>query len=71
MVNACLVAMEYNSMLPKDEIPAKTENREGFYHLCEMSGNVDRAKLNYIIRDHDRALFEAKKENGADWRRAQ
>lgn len=62
MVNACLVAMEYNFMLPKDEIPAKTENREGFYHLCEMSGNVDRAKLNYIIRDHDRALFEAKKE---------
>ena len=53
MVNAALVAMEINGMLPPDEIPAKTQGREGFFHLCDMSGDVSAAKLSYIIRDHD------------------
>ena len=47
MVNAALVAMEINGMLPPDEIPAKTQGREGFFHLCDMSGDVSAAKLSY------------------------
>lgn len=62
MVNAALVAAEYVSMLPADEIPAKTEKYEGFYHLTDMSGDVERAELSYIIRDHDAAKLEAKKD---------
>lgn len=62
MVNAALVAMEINSMLPADEIPAKTEGYEGFFHLCDMRGNVSEASLSYIIRDHDRARFEERKQ---------
>lgn len=61
MVNAQLVAMEINSMLPAEEIPAKTEGYEGFFHLTDMSGTVEQAKLHYIIRDHDREKFEARK----------
>ncbi len=61
MVNAQLVAMEMNGMLPADEIPSKTEGYEGFFHLTDMSGNVEKAELHYIIRDHDREKFEAKK----------
>lgn len=61
MVNAQLVAMEMNGMLPADEIPSKTEGYEGFFHLTDMSGNVEKAELYYIIRDHDREKFEAKK----------
>ena len=53
MVNACLVAMEINSMLPEEEIPAETEGYEGFFHLLEMQGSVEQAELKYIIRDHD------------------
>ena len=53
MVNACLVAMEINSMLPEEEIPAETEGYEGFFHLTGMSGNVEKAKMEYIIRDHN------------------
>ena len=53
MVNASLVAMEINSMLPEEEIPAGTEGYEGFFHLTDMSGNVEKAELRYIIRDHD------------------
>ena len=62
MVNAALVAAEFVSMLPADEIPAKTEKYEGFYHLTDMSGDVERAQLSYIIRDHDAAKLEAKKD---------
>lgn len=61
MVNAQLVAMEINGMLPADEIPAKTEGYEGFFHLTDMEGSVEKAKLQYIIRDHDREKFEARK----------
>ena len=61
MINAALVGMEINSMLPNLETPAHTELYEGFFHLCEMSGDVSDASLDYIIRDHDKELFEAKK----------
>ncbi len=62
MRNALLVAMEFNSLLPADEIPAKTEGYEGFYHLEEMHGTADAAEMDYIIRDHDRAKFEHRKQ---------
>lgn len=62
MINAALVAMEINGMLPSDEIPAKTQGREGFFHLCDMSGDVSAAKLSYIIRDHDAEKFSQRKQ---------
>ena len=61
MINASLVAMEINAMLPTAETPRDTENYEGFYHLTDMKGCVESARLDYIIRDHDTALFEARK----------
>ena len=61
MVNAQLLAMEINGMLPADETPATTEGYEGFFHLTDMEGTVEKAKLEYIIRDHDREKFEARK----------
>ena len=61
MVNASLVAMEFATMLPPQERPEHTEGREGFFHLCEMKGQEDLATLDYILRDHDRAKFEARK----------
>ena len=57
MVNAALVAMEFNSMLPAGDTPRETEGYEGFFHLDEMQGNVDFAKTGYIIRDHDAGKF--------------
>ena len=62
MINASLVAMEVNAMLPAGETPAHTEAYEGFFHLTDMSGGVDKATLHYIIRDHDAARFAARKE---------
>lgn len=62
MINASLLAMQLNDMLPPAERPETTEGREGFFHLTEMTGMVEEARLTYIIRDHDRALFEKKKE---------
>lgn len=62
MINACLVATEINNMLPGLEIPRETEDYEGFYHLTGMSGDVAKAELHYIVRDHDKNLFEARKE---------
>lgn len=61
MINASLVAMEINHMLPGCETPRGTENYEGFYHLISMSGDCGSAQLNYIVRDHDKNLFEARK----------
>ena len=61
MKNASLMAMEFNALLPADEIPAKTEGYEGFFHLIEMSGECESATLVYIIRDHDINKFNAKK----------
>ena len=62
MKNAQLAAMQFNSLLPAEQIPACTEGYEGFYHLCDMKGDCEHAQLVYIIRDHDRALFEEKKQ---------
>lgn len=62
MINALLVGMEFHRMLPVMENPMYTEGYEGFYHLEGMSGNEESARLHYIIRDHDRSKFEAKKE---------
>ena len=61
MKNAARIAAEFDSRLPKDEIPEKTEGYEGFHHLLSISGATEEAKLVYIIRDHDRAKFEEKK----------
>lgn len=60
MVNAAFVACEINSMLPESETPRNTENYEGFYHLTELSGNVEKAKAAYIVRDHDEMRFKEK-----------
>ena len=62
MVNASLVAMEINAMLPAAERPEHTEGYEGFYHLMEMRGDVARATLGYIIRDHDAGSFAAREK---------
>ena len=61
MVNATLIGMEFNSMLPINEKPEYTSGYEGFNLLCEMSGNVENCELNYIIRDHSKEKFESKK----------
>ncbi len=61
MKNAALIATEFNALLPADEIPAKTEGYEGFFHLCAMEGAVEEAKLQYIIRDHDAEKFAHRK----------
>ena len=61
MVNASLVAMELNAMLPVNERPEFTSGYEGFYHLTHIQGNVEEAALEYILRDHDRQKFEIKK----------
>ena len=53
MINASLVAMEINAMLPAGAVPERTENYEGFFHLTDMSGTVEKAELHYILRDHD------------------
>lgn len=53
MVNAALVANEFISLLPSDQIPSKTEGYEGFNHLCAIEGGVDHAFLDYIVRNHD------------------
>lgn len=63
MVNAGLIACEFNSMLPTHETPATTEGYEGFYHLTKLSGNVENAHLDYIIRDFNKNNFENRKNN--------
>ena len=61
MVNALEIARQFQNALPEFEVPEHTTGREGFYHLMYANGVVEEAKLVYIIRDHDRKLFEAKK----------
>ncbi|MBQ1234000.1 MAG: peptidase T, partial [Oscillospiraceae bacterium] len=63
MKNAILMGMEFNSLLPVHEIPACTEGYEGFAHLLNFQGDVEKAVLTYIIRDHDPVKFETKEEN--------
>ena len=65
MVNAARVATEYASLMPAAETPERTAEYEGFYHLLGMNGNVEKASLTYIIRDHSRARFEERKEYAA------
>ena len=60
MINASLVACEINAMLPAGDTPAHTEGYEGFYHLMSMTGTVERAELDYIVRDHSAASFAAR-----------
>lgn len=61
MINANMVAIELASLLPREETPEFTDGYQGFYHLYEMNGNVENVSLSYIIRDHDREKFEARK----------
>lgn len=62
MINALQVAADINSLLPAWERPEHTEGYEGFYHLTGWSGSVENAEISYIIRDHNREKFEAKKQ---------
>jgi tripeptide aminopeptidase len=61
MVNAMLVGMELAGMLPVEQRPAFTQDYEGFFHLTAFNGTVEEASMSWIIRDHDRDLFEQKK----------
>lgn len=60
MVNACSLACEFNSLLPENEVPEKTENYEGFYHLTDIKGDVEKTTIYYILRDHDAYKLEEK-----------
>ncbi len=62
MINSMIVAMELNSLLPVNETPFYTEKYEGFFHLIKMSGDVENTAMQYLIRDHDRNKFEARKK---------
>ena len=62
MKNACMLAMEFENCLPQQQRPEFTEGYEGFFHLTEMQGDIEQAKLSYIIRDHDSNKFAEKKE---------
>ncbi|WP_178287642.1 peptidase T [Bacteroidaceae bacterium] len=67
MINSLLVANEYASLLPANETPGTTEGYEGFYHLIGMEGEVENTVLSYIVRDHDREKFEARKQALLDY----
>ena len=67
MINSLLVANEYASLLPADETPGTTEGYEGCYHLIGMEGEVENTVLSYIVRDHDREKFEARKQALLDY----
>ena len=67
MVNAIRVANEFMNQLPADETPETTEGYDGFYHVVGIEGSVEEATISYIIRDHDRAKFEARKECMKAW----
>lgn len=60
MINAAAVACEIQSRLPENETPSHTEGREGFYHMIGLSGDVASAKVSYIVRDHDKNIFETR-----------
>ena len=65
MKNASLIACEFNSLLPAGETPSETSGYEGFYHLTSMEGEIELARLSYIIRDHSREIFEERKRTVA------
>lgn len=62
MINASLVAMEFNAMLPSGDTPRDTDGYEGFFHLHDMKGDVSEAELEYIVRDHSETMFECRQE---------
>lgn len=62
MINSMYIAQDFINSLPKLETPEHTEGREGFFHLTQMEGKVEETKLHYIIRDHEKEHFEARKE---------
>ncbi len=62
MVNSQYIAMEFEGLLPKNQKPEYTEGYEGFFHLTDMRGEVEKTVLRYIVRDHDMAAFKAKKQ---------
>lgn len=62
MINSQLIAMEFQSMLPQDALPSLTEGYEGFFHLTRMEGSVEESRLEYIIRNHDKKLFQKQKQ---------
>lgn len=62
MKNATEIGMDFHSLLPVEQRPQYTEGYEGFYHLTEFNGGIETAEMVYIVRDHDRKFFEAKKE---------
>lgn len=62
MKNALLMGMEFNALLPVFDRPEFTQDYEGFFHIVKMEGTVEKASIQYIIRDHDRTLFEKRKE---------
>ena len=66
LINASLIAAEIVNSFPADEVPEKTEGYEGFYFLDKINSNCEEAELSYILRDHDREKFEAKKEFAAN-----
>lgn len=61
MENALLIAQEFNALLPEDAIPGKTEGYQGFFHLHGLEGDAARARMEYLIRDHDKGQFTVKK----------
>ena len=61
MVNAVTIANEFISLLPENEVPQKTTGREGFFHVHHFSGEIEKAQIDLIIRDHDKIKFEARK----------
>lgn len=66
MINSLLVAMEFNALLPVNERPEFTSGYDGFAHLYLMEGSVEHTKMTYIVRDHDRVKFEARKQKMLD-----
>lgn len=62
MKNANRIAMEFNAMLPQTEVPECTQDYDGFYHLTDMNGSIEKAQLEYLIREHDAEKFAARKE---------
>lgn len=62
MVNSMYMAQKFIDILPKDEVPEQTEGYEGFFHLSKIAGNIELTELKYIVRDHDKDKFEARKQ---------
>ncbi|GGE36859.1 peptidase T [Psychroflexus planctonicus] len=66
MINSMYLASQFIQALPADEVPEKTTGKEGFFHLSDIKGEVEETHLHYIIRDHDKKLFEARKQKVID-----